>query len=85
VSRVCPSKKVSLLTPRVRAAQYELISALKESVEASGADRDQAEGSLSKVMAEIWNEAEAITRRMPQRAGIRVIRQRDELMDSVKA
>jgi len=59
------SQKISLLTPRVRAAQYELISALKESVEESGLDRGQAEGKLSKVMAEIWNEAETITRRMP--------------------
>jgi hypothetical protein len=59
-------------------------STSSRAVETSGADRDQAEGSLSKVMAEIWNEAETITRRMPERAGIRVIRSRDELTAFVK-
>lgn len=60
-----PSQKVTLLTPRVRAAQYELITALKESVEESGLSREQAEGKLSLVMAEIWEEAERVTRSLP--------------------
>jgi hypothetical protein len=54
------TKKHSILTPRVRSAQYELLTALAESVKEAGFERDVAQGKLSAVISEIWNEVEAI-------------------------
>ncbi len=64
-----PKKSPSIITPRVRRAQYELIEALKESLAQSDMTREAAEGRLSALMGEVWNEVEhvaAVT--MPSRS-----------------
>jgi hypothetical protein len=61
--------KHSILTPRVRSAQYELLSALSESVEQAGFERDVAQGKLSAVISEIWNEVEAIIKAIAGQGG----------------
>jgi hypothetical protein len=58
-------KKRSILTPRVRRAQHELLTALAESINESGFERDVAQGKLSAVISDIWNEAEKIAKAIP--------------------
>jgi hypothetical protein len=58
-------ERVSILTPRVRRAQYELISALIESIKVSGLSREMAEAKLSALMVDVWAEVEAVARRLP--------------------
>ena len=60
-------KKNRILTPRVRQAQYELLTALEESIKQSNLERDVAQGKLSAVISEIWNEAEKIAKSIPLR------------------
>lgn len=55
----------SITTPRVIQARTELVNALKESIKLSGLKPDQAEGKLSALMGEIWNEAERIVKQLP--------------------
>jgi hypothetical protein len=51
-----------ILTPQVRRAQRELITALSESVQLAiqeaGLTRAEAEGNLSAVITDVWLEAE---------------------------
>jgi hypothetical protein len=63
------TKKHSILTPRVRSAQYELLSALSESVEQAGFERDVAQGKLSAVISDIWNEVEIIIKAIAGQSG----------------
>jgi hypothetical protein len=63
------TQKHSILTPRVRSAQYELLSALSESVQLAGFERDVAQGKLSAVISEIWNEVEAIIKAIAGQSG----------------
>ena len=57
-----PRTSKSILTPRVHRAQYELMEALREAIEGAGLYRDQAEEKLSQLMADVWNEADAVAR-----------------------
>jgi hypothetical protein len=59
--------KHSILTPRVRRAQYELLNALEESIKQTNYDREVVQGKLSAVISDIWNEAEKITETIPLR------------------
>lgn len=52
----------SLLTPRVRRAQYELLQALEESISQTDFSFDVVEGKLSAVLSDVWNEAEKIAK-----------------------
>jgi hypothetical protein len=61
--------KHSILTPRVRSAQYELLSALAESVEQAGFERDVAQGKLSAVISDIWNEVEIVIKAIAEPSG----------------
>jgi hypothetical protein len=63
------TQKHSILTPRVRSAQYELLTALAESVQLAGFERDVAQGKLSAVISEIWNEVEAIIKAIAGQRG----------------
>jgi hypothetical protein len=63
------TQKHSILTPRVRSAQYELLSALAESVEQAGFERDVAQGKLSAVISDIWNEVEIVIKAMAEQCG----------------
>jgi hypothetical protein len=63
------TQKHSILTPRVRSAQYELLSALSESVQQAGFERDVAQGKLSAVISEIWNEVEIIIKAIAGQSG----------------
>jgi hypothetical protein len=62
-----PTQRKSILTPRIRRAQHELLTALSESIKESGLDRDVAQGKLSAIISDIWNEAEKITKAIPLR------------------
>ncbi|MEW6208742.1 MAG: hypothetical protein AB1631_10270 [Acidobacteriota bacterium] len=53
-------KPTSIITPRVRRAQYELVEALKESLTQSDMTREAAEGRLSALLAKVWNEVEHV-------------------------
>jgi hypothetical protein len=57
----------SILTPRVRRAQHELLTALSESIKQSALERDVAQGKLSAVISDIWNEAEKTAKAIPLR------------------
>jgi hypothetical protein len=57
--------QANILTPRVRRAQFELISALRESIESAGLDRTEAESKLSEIMADVWVAAEEVAARLP--------------------
>jgi hypothetical protein len=63
------TQKHSILTPRVRSAQYELLTALAESVQEAGFERDVAQGKLSAVISDIWNEVEAIIKAIAGQSG----------------
>jgi hypothetical protein len=63
------TQKHNILTPRVRSAQYELLSALSESVQQAGFERDVAQGKLSAVISEIWNEVEIIIKAIAGQGG----------------
>jgi hypothetical protein len=63
------TQKHSILTPRVRSAQYELLTALAESVQLAGFERDVAQGKLSAVISEIWNEVEIIIKAIAGQSG----------------
>jgi hypothetical protein len=63
-----PTQRQSILTPRIRRAQYELLDALKESIGQSDLEREVVQGKLSAVISDIWNEAEKITESIPLRA-----------------
>jgi hypothetical protein len=65
------NESASILSPRVRRAQYELIAALCESIQGSGLTREMAEAKLSALMADVWTELEAVVMRLPHRAGQR--------------
>jgi hypothetical protein len=59
------TSQANILTPRVRRAQFELLEALKESLESAGLTRVQAEARLSALMADVWCEAEQVAARLP--------------------
>jgi hypothetical protein len=63
------TKKHNILTPRVRSAQYELLTALAESVQQAGFERDVAQGKLSAVISEIWNEVEILIKAIAGQGG----------------
>jgi hypothetical protein len=63
-----PMQRQSILTPRIRRAQYELLDALKESIGQSDLEREVVQGKLSAVISDIWNEAEKITESIPLRS-----------------
>jgi hypothetical protein len=62
-----PMQRHTIITPRVRRAQHELLTALSESINQSGFERDVAQGKLSAVISDIWNEAEKIAKAIPLR------------------
>jgi hypothetical protein len=62
-----PMQRQSILTPRIRRAQYELLDALKESINQSELEREVVQGKLSAVISDIWNEAEKIAKAIPLR------------------
>jgi hypothetical protein len=47
-----------ILTPQVLKAQHELILALQAAARESGLSRDEAQGKLSAVISDVWNEVE---------------------------
>jgi hypothetical protein len=63
-----PMQRHTILTPRIRRAQYELLDALKESINQSDLEREVVQGKLSAVISDIWNEAEKITESIPLRS-----------------
>lgn len=57
-----------ITTARVLKAQHELMQALREALQSSGLPREDAEGRLSALMGDLWNEAEVFVNRLPSRA-----------------
>lgn len=66
-NRHAASNHQSIITARVNRARRELIAAIVEAAEQASLTRYRAEGKLSALLCEVWNEAERKIRRIPLR------------------
>jgi hypothetical protein len=62
-----PSRRNPLLTPRLDDARKEFLKALTEAITTSDIYRDQAEGLLSGMLCDLWNEGDVLARRLAKR------------------
>jgi len=60
-----------LLTPRLDNARQEFLKALTEAITTSDIYRDQAEGLLSGMFCDMWNEGDLLTKRLPRAPTLR--------------
>ncbi|MEN3335650.1 MAG: hypothetical protein V7641_5015 [Blastocatellia bacterium] len=54
-----------IVTAEVEDKRRELLAALRDAMQASGATRDQAEAQLSSFFGRLWNKSEAFARQLP--------------------
>jgi hypothetical protein len=54
-----------IVTAEVEEKRRELLAALRDAMQASGATRGQAEAQLSSFFGRLWNESEAFARQLP--------------------
>lgn len=60
-----PRNLASIKTARVLRARNELINPIVEAAKESSLSRDRAQGKLSAIIVEVWDEAEQRISRLP--------------------
>lgn len=66
LARVKPQSSLGFSTERVGRAKAELLEALREACETGEMTRSEAQGKLSRFICMLWDEAEPVTKKLPQ-------------------